>query len=232
MEVPKHVGIIVDGNRRFARKVLNHPFKGHEEGSKKVELLIDWAKEMGIKELTLYVFSMQNFQRPKEEVDYLFELFVRKFKELSEKEEKLKEKGIKINFVGRMYLFPKNVQESALALKEKTKNNSELAVNFAFGYGGREEIVDAVRKIAEKVKKGELSAEDINEDVFEDCLYNASRPDIIIRTSGERRISNFLSFQGAYSEIFFIDKLFPEIEKEDFVGIINDFKARDRRFGR
>ncbi len=227
-----HVGVIVDGNRRFARKVLGHPFKGHDAGSEKVELLIDWAKELGIKELTLYVFSMQNFKRPKKEVDYLFELFEKKFSELSDKKEKLKEKGIKINFVGRLYLLPKKVQDKAMKLKEDTKENNSLTVNFAMGYGGREEIIDAAKKMAEKVKAGKLSIEDIDEGKFEECLYNPSQPDLVIRTSGENRISNFLSFQSAYSEFFFVNKLFPEIEKEDFVKIITSFRNRDRRFGR
>ncbi len=231
-KTPKHIGIILDGNRRFARKILNHPFKGHDKGAQKIEMLIDWAKELNVKELTLYVFSLQNFKRPKEEVDYLFNLFVRKFNELSEKEAKLREKGIRINFVGRLFMFPKNVQQSAKKLMEKTGNNNELIVNFAMGYGGREEIIDAAKRIAEKVKENKLKIDDIDEETFEEHLYNASAPDIIIRTSGENRISNFLSYQSAYSEFFFINKLWPEFEKEDFVEVINNFRTRERRFGR
>jgi len=230
MEAPKHIAIIVDGNRRFARKVLNHPFKGHDEGARKFDLLIDWAKELGIKELTLYIFSMQNFRRTKEEVDYLFDLFDKKFNELS-KSNKLNEKGIRINFIGRLFMFPKNIQESAKNLADKTKNNKDLIVNLAMGYGGREEIVDAAKKIAEKVKKGELEPEDIDESVFESALYNPSKPDLIIRTSGEFRLSNFLNYQGAYSELFFVKKLWPEFEKEDLVEVIKQFKERSRRFG-
>jgi tritrans,polycis-undecaprenyl-diphosphate synthase [geranylgeranyl-diphosphate specific] len=230
MEAPKHIAIIIDGNRRFAQKMLNHPFKGHEEGARKMEMLIDWAKELGIKELTLYIFSIQNFRRPKEEVDYLFDLFEKKFNELAESS-KLGENGIRINFIGRLFMFPKGVQEGAKKLTEKTKNNRDLVVNFAMGYGGREEIVDATKKIAEKVKKGEIEAEDIDEDLFEQFLYSPSQPDIIIRTSGEMRISNFLNFQSAYSELFFVKKLWPEFEKEDLVGVIKQFRERNRRFG-
>ena len=223
---------ILDGNRRFAKKkILNHPLKGHDEGAKKVDTLIDWAKELGIKELTLYVFSVQNFNRPKEEVDYLFDLFARKFSELSEKEGKLKEKGVKINFVGRLFMFPKNVQESAANLMKKTEGNNGIIVNFAMGYGGCEEIVDATKKIAEKVKNGELKPEDIDEETFEEYLYNPSKPDLIIRTSGEFRLSNFLNYQGAYSELFFVNKLWPEFEKSDLVEVIQQFRERGRRFG-
>jgi len=229
--MPRHVAIIIDGNRRFARKFLNHPFKGHDDGARKIDMLIDWAKELGIKELTLYVFSVQNFKRPKDEVDYLFDLFERKFTELS-KSKKLKEKGIRINFIGRMFMFPKGVQESAKKLMETTNENKELVVNFALGYGGQEEIVDAAREIARKVKRGELNPEDISEDLFEECLYNSSKPEIVIRTSGEKRISNFLSYQSAYSELFFIDKLWPEFEKEDLLEILSEFKSRHRRFGK
>ncbi len=230
MEAPRHIAIIVDGNRRFAKKILNHPFKGHDEGAKKIDLLIDWAKELGIKELTLYVFSMQNFSRPKEEVDYLFDLFEKKFNELL-KSGKLNEKGIRINFVGRLFMFPKGVQDGAKKLMEKTKNNKDLIVNFALGYGGREEIVDAAKKIAERVKKGEIKVEDIDENLFEKYLYNSSQPDLIIRTSGESRLSNFLNFQGAYSELFFVKKFWPEFEKADLVEVIKQFRERNRRFG-
>ncbi len=230
MEAPRHIAIIVDGNRRFAKKILNHPFKGHDEGAKKIDLLIDWAKELGIKELTLYVFSMQNFSRPKEEVDYLFDLFEKKFNELL-KSGKQNEKGIRINFVGRLFMFPKGVQDGAKKLMEKTKNNKDLIVNFALGYGGREEIVDAAKKIAERVKKGEIKVEDIDENLFEKYLYNSSQPDLIIRTSGESRLSNFLNFQGAYSELFFVKKFWPEFEKADLVEVIKQFRERNRRFG-
>ena len=230
MEAPRHIAIIVDGNRRLAKKILNHPFKGHDEGAKKIDLLIDWAKELGIKELTLYVFSMQNFSRPKEEVDYLFDLFEKKFNELL-KSGKLNEKGIRINFVGRLFMFPKGVQDGAKKLMEKTKNNKDLIVNFALGYGGREEIVDAAKKIAERVKKGEIKVEDIDENLFEKYLYNSSQPDLIIRTSGESRLSNFLNFQGAYSELFFVKKFWPEFEKADLVEVIKQFRERNRRFG-
>ena len=229
--MPRHVAIIIDGNRRFAKKMLNHPFKGHDEGAKKIDMLIDWAKELEIKELTLYVFSMQNFKRPKDEVDYLFDLFEKKFTELS-KSKKLKEKGIRINFVGRLFMFPKGVQDSARKLMENTKDNNELIVNFALGYGGQEEIVDAANEIARKVKRGELNPEDISEDLFEECLYNPSKPEIVIRTSGEKRISNFLNYQSAYSELFFIDKLWPEFEKADLLEILSEFKQRHRRFGK
>jgi undecaprenyl diphosphate synthase len=128
-------------------------------------------------------------------------------------------------------MFPKNLQESAINLMKKTEKNNSIIVNFAMGYGGCEEIIDATKKIAEKVRKGELKPEDIDEEMFEEYLYNPSKPDLIIRTSGEFRLSNFLNYQGAYSELFFVKKLWPEFEKADLVEVIQQFKERGRRFG-
>ena len=227
--VPRHVGIILDGNRRFSKKLMLKPWKGHEYGAKKIESLLEWCKELNIKEITLYCFSIENFNRPKEEFNYLMNLFKEEFIKLKD-DSRLNE--IKVNFIGRINMFPEDVQDSMNVLMEKTKNNKPYALNFAMAYGGRAEVIDATRKIAEQVKNGKLDVDEINEEVFEKNLYTASEPDLIIRTSGEKRTSGFLIYQGAYAELIFIDKMWPEFEKEDFINAIKEYSNRERRFGK
>ena len=228
-KVPKHIGLVIDGNRRFAKRLMLKPWKGHEYGAEKIEKLFEWCKELNIKELTLYCFSIENFNRPKEEFDYLMNLFKKEFTKMKD-DTRLKD--IKINFIGRLNMFPKDVQDSMNVLMEKTKNSKLYVINFAMAYGGRAEVIDATKKIAEAVKEGKLDVDDINEQVFEKNLYNASEPDLIIRTSGEKRTSGFLIYQAAYSELIFIDKMWPEFEKEDFVKAIEEYSNRERRFGK
>lgn len=231
-KVPKHVGIILDGNRRFSKKLMLKPHKGHEWGAEKVKKLFEWCQELGIKELTLYTFSIENFDRPKDEFDYLMKLFVKTFREIKEKKNEEKFKNIKVNFIGRIQMFPKEVQESMNELMKTTKNNGPYTINFAMAYGGRAEIIDATKKIAEQVKKGKLDVDKINEELFSNNLYLKDEPDLIIRTS-ESRLSGFLLWQGSYSEIIFLpNKLWPEFEKEDFVACIEEYKNRQRRFGK
>ena len=227
--VPKHIGIILDGNRRFAKKLMLKPWKGHEYGEKKVEKLLDWAKELGIREITLYALSIENFNRPKKEFDYLMNIFRETFEKL--KNDKRVDE-IKINFIGRLWMLPEDVQEKIKALEEKTKNNKPYKLNIALAYGGRAEIIDATRKIAEAIKNNKLDIDKINEEVFRQNLYLESEPDLIIRTGGEKRISGFLLWQGSYAELFFIDKTWPEFEKEDLVLAIKDYEQRERRFGK
>jgi len=229
--VPKHIGIIMDGNRRFSKKLMMKPWKGHEWGKKKVEEVLNWASELGVKELTLYTFSIENFNRPKEEFDYLMKLFEEGFDELKD-DPRIKEKGIRINVIGRIWMFPKGVQEKLKQIMEKTKDNKGFVINFAMAYGGRSEVVDAAKKVAEQVKRGELSIDDINEETFSRNLYINDEPELIIRTGGDRRTSNFLIWQSSYSEWVFLEKTWPEFEKEDLVNAVNDFCSRERRFGR
>ena len=206
------------------------PFKGHEWGYEKVKKVMDWCKEFNIKELTLYAFSIENFDRPKKEFDYLMNLFRNAFEELKNDWEKIKE--IRINFIGRISMFPENVQEKMRELMDLTADNKPYMLNFAMAYGGRAEIIDATKKIAEKGKEGKLDIEEINEEVFKENLYLDSEPDLIIRTS-ESRLSGFLLFQGAYSELIFLkEKLWPEFEKEDFIKCLEEYGNRDRRFGK
>lgn len=228
---PKHVGIILDGNRRFAKKLMLQPWKGHEWGADKVEKLLDWAKELGLKELTLYAFSMQNFKRPKQEFDYLMKVFLDGFERLEKRIHELKENGLKINFLGRIHLFPKDVCERMQKLMDITKDNTDYIVNFAMAYGGREEIIDAVKLIGRKIEDGELTDEQITEELISEHLYTNHSPDFIIRTGGDHRTSNFLVWQSSYSEWFFLEKTWPEFERDDLAMCINQFKNRERRFG-
>src|SRR3989338_4964903 len=203
--VPRHIGIILDGNRRFAQRLMLKPWKGHEWGAKKLEHLFEWCKEYGVKELTLYAFSVENFDRSK--------------------------KKVRFNMIGRIWMFPKDLQERMHKLMELTKNYTDYIVNFAMAYGGRAEVIDATKKIAEQVKKNKIKVEDINEQVFSENLYMQDEPDLIIRTS-ESRLSGFLPWQSTYSEIIFLpDTLWPEFEKKDFIACINEFQKRQRRYG-
>ena len=229
VSVPKHVAIVLDGNRRFAKKLMLKPWKGHEWGKGKVEKLFEWAKELGVNELTLYAFSIQNLNRPKEEFDYLMKLFVESFNGIKND---IKIKEVKINFIGRINLFPKEVQKAMNELMEKTKDNIPYIVNFAMAYGGQEEVIDAVKKISEQVKDGKLDINKINEESFKDYLYLKDSPELIIRTGGEKRTSNFLNYQAAYSEWIYLEKMWPEFEKEDFEECIKEYSSRQRRFGR
>jgi len=231
-KVPKHIGIIIDGNRRFAKRLMMKPWKGHEWGAKKFEQLLEWSNEYGIKELTLYTFSIENFNRPKDEFDFLMELFLKETEKLKQDGSKIHENKIKINFIGRIHMFPETVQKAMHELMKKTKDYSNFIVNFAMAYGGRAEIIDATKKIAQQVKEGKLNIDEINEEVFKKNIYMESEPDLIIRTS-ERRLSGFLLWQGTYAEIQFLpDVLWPEFTKEHFIQCIEDYMNRERRFGK
>ena len=229
MNVPNHIGIIIDGNRRFAKRLMLKPNKGHEWGYKKVKKLFEWCKEFDIKEITIYAFSIENFNRPKVEFDYLMNLFEKAFRDLKNEEEILKQ--ICVTFIGRIKMFPKKVQEAMRELMKKTKDNNPFRINFAMAYGGRAEIIDAVKQIASQVKAGNIEIDKINEEVFANNLYLNSDPDLVIRTS-EKRLSGFLTWQSVYSEIIFVEKLWPEFEKNDFVACIEEYKKRGRRFGK
>src|SRR3989344_2788419 len=229
--IPKHVGIILDGNRRFAKRLMLKPWKGHEFGAEKVKKLLEWSKDVGIKELTLYAFSYENFNRPKKEFEYLMDLFRKEFDARIDNKDISKHK-IKVNFIGRLQLFPKDLKEKMYKIIDKTKNYNKYIVNIAMAYGGRAEIVDAVKRIGEKIKEGSLDVKNINEKLFSDNLYMSDDADLIIRTGGEKRTSGFLPWQGTYAELVFVDKSLPEFEKEDFLQCIKEFQSRKRRFGK
>ncbi len=229
-EKSMHIGIILDGNRRYAKKKGLMQWQGHKEGANKVAELMDWVKELGINEITLYSFSVENFNRSEKEKDVLFKLFKESIKKLNK--DKRIDDDIRINFIGRLRMFPKDIVDDMKKIMERTKNNKGYTINFAMAYGGRQEIVDAAKKIASKVKSGGISEEDINEDTITDNLYLSSEPDMIIRPGGEKRVSNFLLWQSYYSEWHFTDKLWPEFTKEDLINAIEDYNSRERRLGK
>ena len=228
---PGHIAIILDGNRRYARKKGMQPWKGHNFRAKKVEDMLKWCRDLGIKELTLYSFSMDNFKRPEKEKKAIFRLFKKNFERL-EKDERLMKNGIKVNFIGRIGMFPKDIQEKMHSLMGKTKENEKFKVNFAMAYSGKAEITDSIKKITQKINNKEININDINESLIKNNLYLSSEPDIFIRPGGEKRLSDFLIWQSAYSELFFVDKLWPEFTKQDLVDIIGEFRQRERRFGK
>ena len=232
-KLPNHVAIIMDGNRRWARKLEKPPWYGHFFGSQKLEEILEWCRELGIRTLTVYAFSTENFRRTPEEVNALMNLFEQKFKELVE-DERVHKYGIRVNVLGRKELLPENVRKAAEEAERATRKYSNYFLNIALAYGGRSEIADAVKDIVRDVQEGRISIEDIDEELIKRYLYypNMPDPDIVIRTGGEERISNFLLYQIAYSELFFVDVYFPEFRKIDFLRIIREYQKRQRRFGR
>lgn len=231
MQGPKHIAVILDGNRRYAKKKGVPAWLGHDLGAKKLDEFLEWCKEYKVEELTLYTFSLENFNREKKEVDHLFELFRKKLKEV-EKDKRSEKEGVKINFVGNKDRFPKDIVDRMDAIESRTKNNTKFTLNFAMGYSGRQEIIDATSKIAILISQKKIKWQDIDETLFRKYLYVHSDPDLLIRTGGEQRISNFLLFQSAYTEFVFTKKLWPEFTKNDFVLALKDFSQRDRRFGK
>jgi tritrans,polycis-undecaprenyl-diphosphate synthase [geranylgeranyl-diphosphate specific] len=223
----KHVAIILDGNRRFAKRLMLKPWKGHSFGKEKVEELLDYAKELGIKEMTFYALSVENIDsRPKLELEFLYKVFRETFRDMDR--EKMMRGGVKMKFVGDLSLLPSDLREECVRLEEETAGNSEFVVNFAVAYGGRQELVEAVRRIVDK----KVGSDEVCLELVRENLYLSSEPDLIIRTGGEKRISNFLPFQGAYSEWFFLDKMWPEFEKEDLIECLEEFGKRKRNFGK
>ena len=229
MKIPKHIAFILDGNRRFAKKNKLLLMKGHNYGYETVKKLIEWCLEFKIKELTLYVFSTENFQRSKKEVNYIMGLFK---KALNELENHKKFNKIKIKIIGEKSLFPKEVQKSMDSITKNSKSHKTLKLNLAMGYSGRLEIIEAAKKIGKKLIENKMKISQINEKSFKKELYLKSEPNLIIRTS-ESRLSGFLTFQSVYSEIIFmLDKLWPEFTKEDFIWCLNEYTKRIRRYGK
>lgn len=229
--IPKHIGFILDGNRRFAKLKGLRPWRGHDFGKDKVHQLLNWCEEFGVRELTLYTFSMQNFKRPAREVDKLMRLIETSFNELAV-DERVHERGIRIRAIGQVDLLPESVRGAIDNAEKSTAKYSRFTLNICVAYGGKEEIFEAVKKVVRQVKKKMIDVADLTLEKFEAQLFLKSEPDLIIRTGGECRTSNFLSWQSGYSEWFFVDKLLPEFEREDLAKIITEFGERERRFGR
>ncbi len=232
--VPKHVAVIMDGNRRFSRRLMAKPWKGHEWGAEKVEKFLNWCNELGVEEVTLYAFSVQNFERSKEEFDALMKIFLSSFEKLNARLSRsvAGDSTGRVRFIGRRNLFPADVQTAMNNLENISKNRQGMQVNVAMGYGGREEVIDAVRALSKEVASGAVAPENITEDMFAQHLYMVSEPDLVMRTGGEHRTSNFLLWQSSYAEWIFLEKCWPELEREDFVSAITEYGARERRFGK
>lgn len=225
--VPRHVGIIMDGNRRWAKQAGLLPLEGHSAGYKVLRDITKHAFNRGVKYLTLFTFSTENWQRPADEVDYLMKLFV---KVLQEYFSELNEKGIKVKFLGQLDKFPKEIQQLAQRAEKNTKNNTHGNLSLAFGYGGQQEIIDAVKTIVDEgIKSDQITAQTMH-----NHLYGADLPDLdlVIRTSGEQRTSGFMLWQAAYAELYFTSKNWPEFAASDFDEALQDFAARQRRFGK
>ena len=229
--LPRHVAIIMDGNGRWARQRRLPRTSGHLEGIKRLEELVATAVEMGINALTVYAFSTENWQRPRGEVSMLMRVFI---STLNKKIRELKKKNVKIQFIGNRDGIPQRVLQAMDAATQLTENNSGLLFSIAFNYGSRSEIVDAVKKIGLAIGNNSIKPQDIDEKVVSDALYTKGLPDpdLLIRTSGEKRISNFLLWQLSYSELYFTDALWPEFDADEFKKAIADFAQRERRYGR
>ena len=228
--MPQHVAIIMDGNGRWAKSHGLDRSQGHIEGAKRVEEIVTAAQGLGIKALTLYTFSTENWNRPEPEVSMIMNMLATI---LEIKMRKLEKDNIKFQCLGHRDPIPKALLQVMDEAMERTKNNTSLVVNLAFNYGSRGEIVDAVRKIAQSVKNQTLRVEDICEETISQALYtkNLPDPDLLIRTSGEKRISNFLLWQLSYAELYFTDRYWPDFTKEEFEKAILDFQGRERRYG-
>ena len=228
---PRHIAIIMDGNGRWAKGRNLSRTEGHMEGVKRVEEIIEAADVMGIKVLTLYAFSTENWSRPKIEVAMLMKALEAV---LNKKIQKLKKNNIKLHVIGRTERIPKFVLKTLNMVIEETKNNTGLIVNLAFNYGARQEIIDAVQNISRAVQEGQLNADDICEETINHALYTKGLPDpdLLIRTSGEKRISNFLLWQLSYAEFYFTDKFWPDFDKEELKKAIIDYRSRERRYGK
>lgn len=226
-KIPKCVGIIMDGNRRWAKSKGTLIFNGHRAGAEKLKEVLRWIKDVGIKHIIVYAFSTENWQRPPEEVSYLMDLFG----EFLDKElDRFYNEGGVLHCIGEMSKFSSHLQKVFKEAEERTKNNSGTHLYFTLNYGGRAEILSAVKKIVKENPK----QEDVTEEYFAKYLQtgNMPDPDIIIRTSGEMRLSGFLPWQGVYSELFFIKTLWPDFSKEEFLKILEEYGERDRRHGK
>ena len=230
--VPKHVAVIMDGNRRYAREFGLLVAEGHEKGKEKLEELIEWCLELDIRVLTVYAFSTENVTRENDEVTTLMRMFAQNFESLAD-DKRVHENRIRVRVLGQKDILPKDVQESIEYSEERTKDYDSYFFNVAVGYGGREELIQAVRRIAEEVRDGRMDVSDINEKAFDSFLYTSDLPDpdLILRTSGEERISNFLLWQLAYSELYFSDVYWPGFRKVDFLRAVRSYQLRKRRFG-
>ena len=229
--LPKHIAIIMDGNGRWAKQRGKLRTFGHENGAKSVKAVVETSAEIGIKNLTLYAFSTENWKRPKIEVQTLMKLLISSIrKEMAS----LHKNNIKLSAIGTLSTLPANVHKELMEVIEKTKNNNRMTLTIALSYGSREELINTIKEISIKVKNNIISPEKIDESIINEHLYTQDLPDVdlLIRTSGEQRISNFLLWQIAYAELYFTDILWPDFKKQDLYNAIIEYQKRERRFGK
>ena len=228
--MPKHIAIIMDGNRRWARAQGKTAGFGHKAGAKTLENIVRYANKIGLEHITVYAFSTENWKRAEDEVNALMMLLQNYLDEYSKRADS---ENIKVKILGDITVLSQGMQKSIIKCMERTKNNTGITFNIALNYGGRDEIVKAVKNIADSLKQDIISIDDINESLISENLYTAGMPDpdLMIRTSGEIRLSNFLTWQLVYSEFYFTDKLWPEFTNEDLDEAIEEYRRRNRKFG-
>jgi len=230
-KIPNHVAVIMDGNGRWARKIGKERFFGHSSGVSSVKDTIEGSIDIGLKNLTLYVFSMENWKRPKTEVKSLMHLL---FSSIGSELKNLNKNNIKLSVLGQKDLLPKETRKKLMEAEDETSKNTGLKLNLAISYGSKQEITEAVKSISNKVKKNIISLENIDEKIINDHLYtrNLDNVDLLIRTGGEIRVSNFLLWQISYAELFFLDLLWPDFKKKHFYQAVIEYQNRSRKFGK
>lgn len=228
--LPNHIAIIMDGNRRWAREKGMKATEGHKVGAETLEKIVSYCNKIGIKFLTVYAFSTENWKRGKEEIGVLMSLLRVYLEKLAKR---ANTENVKIKVIGDIEAFEEDIKKSMIRIMERTKENTGLTLNIALNYGGRLELQYAIKKIAEKIKNGILELDNISEEIISSELYTSNQPDpdLLIRTSGEQRISNFLLWQLAYTEMYFINKNWPDFTDIDLDDAINEYNKRNRRFG-
>jgi undecaprenyl diphosphate synthase len=230
--IPKHIGIILDGNRRGSRKIGVDYITGYKLGAEKLEEVLDWCWELGVKVISCWIFSTENFSRPKDQVESIMKLAVEYFQKIRT-DKRIMENEVRIRVLGRHKMLPKEVQEEIKKTEEATKNHERFDLNICMAYGGRAEIVDALKKILNKAEDGNIDLDDVDEELISNHLYtdNIPDPDLIIRTSGEERLSGFLLWQSAFSEYYFTDVYWTLFRKIDLMRAIRSYQRRERRYG-
>ena len=232
-DVPNHLAVIMDGNRRYAQSVGLLPHEGHLEGKNTLEYLSDWCRSVGIKILTVYAFSLENFNRSEGELRKLMDLFEESFRNAGD-DPRVHQHKIRVRALGHRELLPSRVKDAIDYAESKTKDYTNFNYNLAVAYGGRQEIIRSMRILGKMIEAGKLKADDIDADMISSNLYTSDLPDpdLILRTSGEERISNFLLWQLAYSELYFADVFWPDMRKIDFLRAIRSYQQRNRRLGK
>lgn len=228
--MPKHIAIIMDGNRRWAKAKGKSASFGHKEGAKTLEKIVRYANKIGLEHITVYAFSTENWKRAEEEVNALMMLLQNYLDDYSKRADS---ENIKVKILGDITALSQGMQKSIINCMERTKNNTGVTFNIALNYGGRDEIIKAIKAISQKVKEGKIEIENINEKLINDELYTIGQPDpdLVIRTSGEMRLSNFLPWQSVYSEFLFVKKNWPDFTEEDLDNAIIEYQKRTRKFG-